>query len=454
MASPTAQDGMSRLNETPQAPAHHDSDTGTKTSDGEKPIEPSGPPEKGPGATPGPPPNGGVVAWLQVVAGFFIFFNTWGMLSTFPVFQTYYESGELFETSSANISWIGSIQCFLLQLTGIISGPVYDRGYLRTLLLVGSFMVVFGTMMLSLCTEYWQALLAQAFCVGIGAGLLFVPTVSLIPTWFSTRMGLAVGIASSGSSLGGVIYPIVLSRLITQVGFPWAVRAIGFIALATFILPIVAFKYRIRVPKPRAMIDWSAFTDWPFITFTLAVLIIFIGQTVLLFYISFYPENRHFTDTSLAFYIAAIFNAGSTLGRILPNALSDRIGVFNTMAPLTMILGVTLFCLLAVHNAAGIIVQAIVTGFLSGVVIALPPVCFRILTANKAMIGTRVGQGFSIAGFGLLLAGPSAGTILGTVEPLNWTGLWVYAGVTVCASSLILFGLRFSKSGLALKVKC
>ena len=146
------------------------------------------------------------------------------MISAFSVFQTYYESGELFETSSANISWIGAIQCFLLQLTGLIAGPVFDRGYLRLLLVTGSFMIVFGLMMLSLSTEYWQALLAQAFCVGIGAGLLFVPTVSLIPTWFNTHIGLAIGIASSGSSLGGVIYPVVLYRLISQVGFPWAVR--------------------------------------------------------------------------------------------------------------------------------------------------------------------------------------------------------------------------------------
>lgn len=440
----------------------HDSDNGTAPTDPEKLVEPSGspPPDASSDAvpaavsSPGPPPDGGLTAWLQVVAGFVVFFNTWGMLSSFSVFQTYYESGELFEASSSNISWIGSIQCFLVQLAGLISGPVYDRGYLRTLLVTGSFMVVFGLMMLSLCKEYWQALLSQAFCVGIGAGLLFVPTVSLIPTWFSTHMGLAIGIASSGSSLGGVIYPIVLNRLIAQVGFPWAVRSVAFIALATFAVPVLAFRMRIHPPKPRAILDWSAFTDVPFATFTLAVFFSFIGQTVLLFYISFYPENRHFTGTTLAFYITAIFNAASTLGRILPNALSDRIGAINTMAPFTLILGVTLFCLLAVHNSPGIIVMSVVTGFFSGVFIALPPVCFRTLTENKAMIGTRVGQGFAIAGLGLLLAGPSAGAILGAEQPLNWTGLWSYAGATVCVGSAILFVVRFMKAGLALDVKC
>ena len=82
------------------------------------------------------------------------------MLNTFGVFQTYYESGGLFDASSSSRSWIGSIQCFLIQVTGLVAGPIYDRGYLRLLLMTGSFMIVFGYMMLSLCTEYWQALLA------------------------------------------------------------------------------------------------------------------------------------------------------------------------------------------------------------------------------------------------------------------------------------------------------
>ncbi|KAJ5720911.1 uncharacterized protein N7483_008845 [Penicillium malachiteum] len=401
-----------------------------------------------PPAAPGPPPDGGTVAWLQVAAGFMLFFNTWGMINTFGVFQTYYESGELFTASSSDISWIGSIQCFLLQLTGLIAGPLYDRGHLRLLLVTGSFMVVFGLMMLSLCKEYWQALLAQAFCVGIGGGLLFTPTVSLLPTYFSSRIGLAVGIASSGSSLGGVIYPTVLYRLLfnNKISFPWAVRVIGLIALATFILPVLVMRVRVQAPKPRAIIDWAAFTDGPYIVFSLGLLILFIGNAILIFYISFYSENKGFTDTELAFYLVAVFNAASILGRIAPNALSDRIGVFNTIAPVSFLLGVVILCLLGVVNKAGMIVEAIVTGFFSGVVVALPPVCFRMLTENKAMIGTRVGQGFAIGGFGLLIGGPSGGAILGSDD--DWTAIWVYGGVAACVAGLIMMVVRVMKAGL------
>ena len=218
-------------------------------------------------------------------------------------------------------------------------------------------------------------------------------------------------------------------------------------------VPLAVMRMRVYVPKPRAVLDWSAFRDAPFMVFTLGVLIVFIGNTVLLFYISFYPADRGFTDTSLAFYIAAIFNAGSVLGRILPNALSDRIGVFNTMAPFTTLLGVTMLCLLGVRNAAGMVIEGLVTGMFSGVVVALPPVCFRVLTEDKTMIGTRIGQGFAMGGLGLLIGGPGAGAILGTVDPLNWTGLWTYGGVMACAAGLIILCVRIMRSGMALNIK-
>ena len=63
-------------------------------------------------------------------------------------------------------------------------------------------MVVFGHMMLSLCHEFWEVLLAQAFVVGIGAAALFVPSIAILPTYFTTKIPLAIGIAASGSSLG------------------------------------------------------------------------------------------------------------------------------------------------------------------------------------------------------------------------------------------------------------
>lgn len=406
-----------------------------------------------PAAGPGPVPNGGLVAWLHVLGGFILFFNTWGILNAFGVFQTYYESGALFHKTSSDISWIGSIQSYMLLTVSFFSGPIYDRGYLRSLLVVGSFGIVFGHMMLSLCKEYWQVLLAQGFCVGIGAGCLFVPCVALLPTYFSTKLGLAVGLAASGSSLGGVIYPIVLFRLIDRIGFGWSVRVLGFIALGTLLIPIAIMRMRVKAPKARALIDWSAFTDVSYMTFVLSTLVGFMGLFVILFYISYYTEDQHITDTTMAFYIIPIFNAASCFGRTLPNSLADKTGPFNLVAPGAIGTGVLILCMMAVKSEAAIIVVAILTGFLSGVFIAMPPLCFVALTKDKTKIGTRIGMGYGMIGFGVLAGGPGGGAILGNNDPLNWNGIWIFGGVTACAAGVMYAIIRVSKFGMKLNVK-
>ena len=57
-------------------------------------------------------------------------------------------------------------------------------------------------MMLSLCKTYWEVMLAQAVVVGAGCGCIFIPSVAILPSYFSTKRGLANGIAASGSGLG------------------------------------------------------------------------------------------------------------------------------------------------------------------------------------------------------------------------------------------------------------
>ena len=68
------------------------------------------------------------------------------------------------------------------MVIGILTGPIFDRGYVRHLIVTGTFLVVFGMMMTSLCKSYYQILLAQGICVGMGAGCLFIPSVAIMTT--------------------------------------------------------------------------------------------------------------------------------------------------------------------------------------------------------------------------------------------------------------------------------
>lgn len=57
--------------------------------------------------------------------------------------------------------------------------------------------------MTSLAKEFWQTMLAQGIGLGIGTGLIFLPALSVVSQFFLKRRSLALGIATTGSSIGG-----------------------------------------------------------------------------------------------------------------------------------------------------------------------------------------------------------------------------------------------------------
>lgn len=70
------------------------------------------------------------------------------------------------------------------------------------MLVAGNFLVVFGIMMLSLSTQYWQVFLSQGICMGLGAGLLYIPSLALVGIWFDKKRAIALGIVMSGIAVG------------------------------------------------------------------------------------------------------------------------------------------------------------------------------------------------------------------------------------------------------------
>ena len=206
---------------------------------------------------PGPPPDGGLTAWTQAIVGHLVVFNTWGYINSFGVFQTYYVSDLGFPPS--NVSWIGSIQIFLLFFIGTFSGRATDYGLFRVTVITGSFFHLLGIFMTSLSTKYWQLVLAQGICGGLGNGLVFCPSLAVLSTYFTKNRSLAIAIAASGSSSGGLIYPVLVQQLLPKIGFPWTVRILGFVMLGLQAIYLALMKTRIPPRKSGPLVEWRAF---------------------------------------------------------------------------------------------------------------------------------------------------------------------------------------------------
>lgn len=181
------------------------------------------------------------------------------MIISFGVFQTYYVS--TLQQTRSDIAWVGSLAVFLLFFMGIVSGRLTDAGYYRITTTIGAILVVLGTFMTSLSRTYWQILLAQGVCTGLGNGFLLTPMSTLVTTYFRRRLPLVMGISACGSVTGGLIYPSMVRTLLPTIGFGWTLRAIGFIQLGTFVIALVCSKPKPTSKKSGPILDWSVFKE-------------------------------------------------------------------------------------------------------------------------------------------------------------------------------------------------
>jgi len=196
---------------------------------------------------PGPAPDGGTKAWMTALVAHLVVFNTWGFINSFGLFQTYYVNTMKIGGES-QVAWIGSLEVFILFFMGTFSGRALDAGYFRPTFMLGSVITLFGMFMLSLCKTYWQIFLAQGICIGLGFGCLFVPSLALVSTYFSSRRSMALAITVSGGATGGLVYPAIAERLLPQVGFPWTIRVMAFVQMAVAIVCATFLKVRTQVP--------------------------------------------------------------------------------------------------------------------------------------------------------------------------------------------------------------
>lgn len=72
----------------------------------------------------------------------------------------------------------------------------------------------------------------------------------------------------------------------------------------------------------RKIIDTTAFTDWPLVILLVGNFVYLLGGFTPFFYVQIYAVENNIADANLSFYIVAIMNATSALGRVLPNFLS------------------------------------------------------------------------------------------------------------------------------------
>ncbi|KAJ5667309.1 hypothetical protein N7507_003173 [Penicillium longicatenatum] len=354
-------------------------------------------------ATLAPPPDGGFHAWAQVVSGHLVVALTWGYASSFGVFQNHYEV-TLPQTAS-DISWIGGFQVFCLLFMSMLSGRATDAGLARLVVGAGAVSLLLGTFMTSLATTYWQIFLAQGLCIGIGQGLMWLPSVTLISTYFVRLRVLAVTAAATG--------------------FPWAVRCMGFVVLVMVVLILALLRPRLPPRKSGPLVEWGAFKEPAYMLFTLGI----DGVNLII-----------------------VINACGIPIRAPCGYLADRyIGPLNCLIPWVALCGILMFCWIAVHTVAGLYVFAVFFGLASAAAMALFAGTVPSLTKDLDKIGTRVGMALTLMSFGPLTGPSVAGALITSTD--SYLAAQIWAGVALIVGVLALGTARIIISGPVIRAK-
>ena len=211
-------------------------------------------------------------------------------------------------------------------------------------------MVVFGVMMLSLATKYYQILLAQAICIGLGSGMIFTPALAQVTVSFSKRRPIALSLTTAGVGLGGIIYPIVFDQLEPRIGFGWATRVIGFISLGTLTTATTILGWK-KAPKkpPRSLFDGSALKEGPFILYTVSIFVMFTAYWVPWFYIPLYGKFGAGAG-AFSFYLLSITNACSIVGRLLASVLQRWFNSLHVLIVATALGGIMVWSWISIHT--------------------------------------------------------------------------------------------------------
>ncbi|KAI0892757.1 major facilitator superfamily domain-containing protein [Annulohypoxylon nitens] len=397
-------------------------------------------------------PEGGQSAWLTVLGGWFCFFSSYGFISSAGVFQDYYETSLLSSYSPSAISWIPSLQLFALAGLAPFMGSFFDSYGPNMLIRIGSFLVIFGTTMQSFATEYYQVLLSQSICAGLGMCMIFHGTANSIPTWFKKRRGLAMGLASSGSGVGGVILPIMFDHLIERIGYPWSVRAIAFLLIPLQLISI--FTVRSRLTHNRKHFNplglLRPFKDVIFSLNAAATFFGILGLPIPFTYLKVAGEAAG-VKPSLSIYLLPILNSVSILGRILPLWVGDYLGIFN-IATIFVIYGAILT--LGLWYPSPDSVNAVIAfsalygaplGFFLAAVAALAA---EISDIHE--IGVRVGATFLVNGIAGLLSNPLAGLLIGaggTTGGASYDWMKIFSGLATIIAGLLFATTRVYHGG-------
>uniref|UniRef100_A0A1B6D5R3 Major facilitator superfamily (MFS) profile domain-containing protein n=2 Tax=Clastoptera arizonana TaxID=38151 RepID=A0A1B6D5R3_9HEMI len=183
-----------------------------------------------------PPPDGGW-GWVVVFASFMIHIVTDGVTYSFGVFHV--ALVEYFKEGDSATSWIPSILVGTTLCSGPISSAFVNKYGCRPVTIAGAVLASFSLIVSSFAQNVTTLYFSAGIGAGFGLGLIYLPAIVSVTTYFEKYRSLATGIAVCGSGLGTFLFAPVIEILVASYGWRSAIAIVGGLVLCCVIFGIL-----------------------------------------------------------------------------------------------------------------------------------------------------------------------------------------------------------------------
>jgi MFS family permease len=280
--------------------------------------------------------------------------------------------------------------------------------------------------------------------MGGSVAFLQFPAFAVMGQYFDKKRSAAIGLVVSGSSIGGVVFPIVLSKLLnsSSLSYGWSIRIVAFIILPFMVFACMVISTRVP-PRKTTVFVGEAWKMKKYVLLVAGLFFMMMGMWTPIFYIPVYAVSRGM-KALLASYLLAIINGSSTFGRIIPGILADKLGPLNVFAFSGIATGVMVFCINEPTTNVGIIVYSAFFGFVSGTIISSGSAAITQCTKDPRNVGTYMGMGMGVAAFAVLIGPPINGALIDRYG--GFTQVSIFSGVVSLIGGVIALSSKFVTS--------
>ncbi|XP_071114749.1 monocarboxylate transporter 13-like [Haliotis cracherodii] len=188
------------------------------------------------------------LGWVIVFASFFSHAMFFGINLSFGVIYVFLL--KYFDMNRGDTAWIGSIPTGLLSMVAPVAGILTDKYDCRAVTISGAVIASSGFVISSFATSIDYLYISYGVLVGIGLGLMLLPSKVVVNQYMKKRRALANGICSSGSGAGTMAFSAMFRALRTSYGLSGMFLISGAVVLNA---AVCGYLYRPKKQSQRAL---------------------------------------------------------------------------------------------------------------------------------------------------------------------------------------------------------